>query len=121
MASNADPKTRSRIRILLPRTLSEQLSSAARENGLSKSLLILQAIQDGLDHFNVAEVEGRRNCRHDAWIPKELNDKVKRLASVSGKKPQAIHRWLLSRYLKAIGSKNHCEGNQAPSTEEGSQ
>src|SRR5208283_479965 len=116
LAKQADLKNRSRTRILLTPALFEGISSAARESGLTKSFLIVQAIQDGLDHINPAVVEDKRCCRCDVWVLTELKDRVKLLASVSGKTPQSVLRYLISRYLQKIRSEN-----PTPSREEGSQ
>jgi hypothetical protein len=79
---------RGRQRILLTEAEAGKLDFAVGESGeLSRSLFISEAIRAGLEGFDAANVEGKRNRRIDAWTPQDLTQ-------------QSILRYLILRYAQ---------------------
>jgi metal-responsive CopG/Arc/MetJ family transcriptional regulator len=97
---NGKKGNRARQRILLSETEARKVDFAVGESGaLSRSLFISEAIRAGLESFDAANVEGKRNRRVDAWTPSESIDAVKRLADAFDLTQQSILRYMILRYV----------------------
>jgi hypothetical protein len=98
---------RARQRVLLTEAELKLVDSAVAESGASnRSLFISEAIQAGLRNFDVAKVEGRRNRRIDAWIPREFRDGIKELAQTYASSQQSILRQLILGSARAANWKH---------------
>jgi hypothetical protein len=92
---------RARQRILLTEGEVTRIDFAVEDSGaLSRGLFISEAIHAGLEVFDVANVEGKRNRRIDAWTPRESVETVKRLAETYDLTQQSILRYLILRYAQ---------------------
>ena len=77
------------------------MDRAVGESGaLSRSLFISEAIRAGLESFDAANVEGKRNHRIDAWTPSESIDAVRQLADRFDLTQQSILRYVILRYAQ---------------------
>jgi metal-responsive CopG/Arc/MetJ family transcriptional regulator len=98
---NSRKGDRARQRVLLTEAEARKVDYAVDESGaLSRSLFISEAIRAGLEGFDAAKVEGKRNRRIDAWTPQERRDAVKRLADAFDLTQQSILRYLILRYAE---------------------
>jgi metal-responsive CopG/Arc/MetJ family transcriptional regulator len=92
---------RARQRVLLTEAEARKVDYAVGESGaLSRSLFISEAIRAGLEDFDAANVERKRNRRIDAWTPTESIDTVKQLAETYDLTQQSILRYLILRYAE---------------------
>jgi metal-responsive CopG/Arc/MetJ family transcriptional regulator len=92
---------RARQRILLTEAEARKVDYAVGMSGaLSRSLFISEAIRAGLEDFDAANVERKRNRRIDAWTPSESIDAVRQLADRFDLTQQSILRYLILRYAR---------------------
>jgi hypothetical protein len=106
---------RARQRVLLTEAEARKVDFAVGESGaLSRSLFISEAIRAGLESFDAANVEGKRNRRIDAWTPQECRDSVKRLADAFDLTQQSILRYLILRYAQEAPWRNSGAATQLP-------
>ena len=102
-------ENRARQRILLTEVEVRKVDFAVGDSGaLSRSLFISEAIHTGLQDFDAANVEGKRNRRIDAWTPRESKDTVKQLADTYDLTQQSILRYLILRYADEAHWKHSC-------------
>ena len=99
-------KKNARIRIFLNKREHERFSFAATDNGVSRSLLALEAIRAGLRKPDLDSDDTQRHCRLDVRVPEEFADAVKNLAQVSGRSQQSILRRFLFRHVDNRSLKN---------------
>jgi hypothetical protein len=98
---NSEKGDRARQRVLLTEAEARKLDYAVGESGaLSRSLFISEAIRAGLEGFDAANVEGKRNRRIDAWTPSESIDAVRQLADRFDLTQQSILRHLILGYAQ---------------------
>jgi metal-responsive CopG/Arc/MetJ family transcriptional regulator len=98
---NKKKGNRARQRILLTEAEARKVDYAVGMSGaLSRSLFISEAIRAGLEDFDEANVERKRNRRIDAWTAQECRDSVKRLAEAFDLTQQSILRYLILRYAR---------------------
>jgi hypothetical protein len=113
-----DRKNRIRQRILLTEAELKQVDSAVADSGAtSRTLFISEAIHAGLRNFDGAEVEGRRNRRIDAWIPRESGDGVRERAQTFALSQQSILRHLILGAARAADWKHPAAPTQTAEDE----
>lgn len=93
-----------------------------RDSGaLNRSLFISEAIHNGLQSFDKANVEGKRNRRIDASTSRESKDKVKQLAETYELTQQSILRHLVLRYANEAHWKHSAAATVTQATEDEAQ
>jgi len=95
-------KNRIRQRILFTAKERRLLDSVLEKIGCrNRSLFITEAINAGLQNFDLNGIQGRRDRKTDALIPKESLEKIRQLAVTYNLTKQAILRHLTIRYAVA--------------------
>ena len=91
---------RCRVQLLLTREEAVKLAEAVRVSGApSRSLLILESLQAGLDVGNLTGLERRRNCTISFWLPNDVVNETRVTADRLRVSQQSLMRYFLFTYL----------------------
>jgi hypothetical protein len=91
---------RCRVRLLLTEEEAMKLAEAVRVSGApSRSLLILESLQAGLDTGNLTGLQRRRNRPIPFWLPKEIMKETRNMAGRLKVSQQNLMRHFLFTYL----------------------
>jgi hypothetical protein len=114
-----EEEERVKIRLLLTQSELETLDRAVRESGaLTRTFLIFEAIQAGLQNPTPKIIEKKRNRRVDAWTSADMKHRIQQFADNAGMTQQTLLRHFLLTYLAAKPWKPHPTQPEAESKAE---
>jgi hypothetical protein len=99
-------KGKRRSLLLLTEEEARRLATAQTPTRLSRSFLIQEAVQAGLQTADIANVPGRRNKILCFRLPPELRDRVRELAKELDTSQQTLIRHFLFTYLSEMERKS---------------
>jgi hypothetical protein len=110
-------RPRSKLRLLLTESETEQLNASAAESGASRSLLISEAMHAGLANSNQRFTQVKRSVIVDAWLPTGVIRALKRLAITHHLSQQHLLRLFLFQYLTTAPWEQHPAGRKCEKKE----
>jgi len=111
-------RLRSKLRLLLTDSELEKLDRAVVASGaLSRSLVVAEAMREGLSRSEHNMTQERRGNRIDLWVPRRLIENVRQLANTCNLTQQNLLRRFLLQYL-ATAPWNSTDTNPTPAPED---
>lgn len=108
MSDETQGNERAKIRLLLTQSELETLDRAVRESGaVTRTFLIFEAVQAGLQNPTPKITKKKRNRRVDTWASGDLKRRIAQLATDAGVTQQTLLRHFLHTYLTAAPWKPH--------------
>jgi hypothetical protein len=92
-------ETRKRSLLLLTEEEASRLADALKDSHVPASILILEAIQAGLQTLDLTTMPGRRTRTLYFRIPTEIRERVKQLATQRHVSQQSLTRHFLFTYI----------------------
>lgn len=101
MNENETRRGKRKLRVLLTPSEHQKLEEAAFDACATKSLLVYEAVREGLAGDGQRITQERRERTIDVWVPPGIKERLEQLASNLTVTQQHLTRHLLFTYLSA--------------------